>query len=230
MAEEKEKKQKYIRGVVVEFDFTAVDGSQLLFDAAKKRLADAGIDLDIKLEAKHLVGGNYQGGVTELFSTLGNRHDPVLAAHDLAEAFRAAVTDATPAAVTPGFKAFVKALTDKGVKVVVATRGDVATLQQALDGLPQELCVVYQEISSTYGNCKWDAWRRVCSMNDLHEMLTVAVAGSGAGVRSALVAGLSAIGVVHPHTAYQDFGGADVVVEAFNASLAGEALRMLHMD
>ena len=58
MAEEK--KQKYVRGVVVEFDFTAVDGAQLLFDAAKKRLADAGVDLDIKLEAKHLVGGNYQ--------------------------------------------------------------------------------------------------------------------------------------------------------------------------
>ena len=32
MAEEK--KQKYVRGVVVEFDFTAIDGAQLLFDVA----------------------------------------------------------------------------------------------------------------------------------------------------------------------------------------------------
>jgi len=225
-----EKKPKYIRGVIVEFDFTAVDGAQLLFDIAKKRLAEDGVDLDIKLEATHLVGGNYQGGVTELFSALGCKSDPVKTARDLAEAFKGAVTEHTAAAVTPGFIGFIKALSAKGIKTIVATRGDVAALQKALEGLDSDLCVVYQETSSTYGNCKWDAWRRVCSPNGLHEMLTVAVAGSGAGVRSALVAGLSAIGVVHPHTEYQDFGGADVVVEKIDASLADEVLRMLHME
>jgi len=228
MAEEK--KQKYLRGVVVEFDFTAIDGAQLLFDVAKKRLAEDGVSLDIKLEAKHLAGGNYQGGVSELFEALGNRHDPAQTAHDLAEAFKAAVTEKIPAAVTPGFKGFVKALAAKGVKTVVATRGDVSVLQAALEGLDSELCAAYQETSSTYGNCKWDAWRRVCAPNGLHELLTVALAGSGAGVKSALVAGLSAIGIVHPHTEYQDFGGADVVTDKIDASLADEVLRMLHMS
>ncbi len=222
--------QKYIRGVVVELDFTAIDGAQLLFDLAKKRLGEAGVDLDIKLEARHLVGGNYQGGVTELFSELGNRHDPALVARDLADAFKGAITERIPAAITADFKKFVTALVDKGVKVVIATRGDVSVLQSAIEGLAPEMCVAYQETSSTYGNCKWDAWKRVCAPNGLHEMITVGVAGSGAGVKSALVAGLSAIGIVHPHTAYQDFGGADVVAEKIDASLADDALRMLHMS
>ena len=60
-------------------------------------------------------------------------------------------------------------------------------------------------------------------------MLTVAVAGSGKGVKSALLAGMSALSVAHDHVAYQDFGGADVVVDAFDAKLAQEVLRMLHM-
>ena len=228
MAEEK--KPKYMRGVVVEFDFTVIDGAQLLFDLAKKRLAEDGIALDIKLEAKHLAGGNYQGGVAELFAALENKNDPTQTARDLAESFKAAVTERIPAAVTQGFKDFVKILAAKEVKVVVATRGDVAEMQKALAGLPENMCVSYQETSSTYGNCKWDAWRRVCAPNGIHELITVAVAGSGAGVKSALVAGMSAIGVVHPHTAYQDFGGADVVVEEINADLAAEVLRMLHLD
>ena len=54
MAEEE--KKKLPRGVVIEFDFTAIDGAQLLFETAKKVLAEAGIDLTIKLEAMHLAG------------------------------------------------------------------------------------------------------------------------------------------------------------------------------
>ena len=227
MAEEKKALQ---RGVVVEFDFTAVDGAQLLFDTAKKQLAPLGIDLTVKLEALHLAGGNYQGGLTELFTELEVKQDAAQQAQDLAEAFRTALSERAAAAVTPGFKAFVKALTDKGVKVVVATRSDVEQLRPALDGLDAELVALYAEPSNTYGNCKWDAWRRACNQNGLVNMLTVAVTGSGKGVKSALVSGMSALAVAHDHVSYQDFGGADVVVDAFDAKLAQEVLRMLHMD
>jgi beta-phosphoglucomutase-like phosphatase (HAD superfamily) len=60
-------------------------------------------------------------------------------------------------------------------------------------------------------------------MNELINVLTVGVTGSGFGVKAALVAGMSAIGVVHDHVAYQDFGGADAVVESFSAKVADEA-------
>ena len=33
------------RGVVIEFDFTAIDGARILFDVAKKILAPKGVDL-----------------------------------------------------------------------------------------------------------------------------------------------------------------------------------------
>lgn len=225
-----EKEKKFLRGAVVEFDFTALDGAQILFNVAKEYLAGIGIDLTLKLEAKHLVGGNYHGGMVELFSALGNRHEPAKAARELSNAFKDAISERFQEGVTDGFKAFVNELKAHCVKVVISTRGDVEKLKATLGDLLGDLCVVHQETSTTYGNCKWDAWKRSCGPYDLHEMLTVGVAGSGAGVKSALIAGLSAIGIVHPHTAYQDFGGADVVAEGFDASLAKTALRMLHMD
>ena len=224
-----EEKKPLLRGVVIEFDFTAIDGGQLLFETARKILGAKGVDLTIKLEALHLAGGNYQGGLAELFRTLDKKCDPATTARDLHDAFAKALTAKAAAAVTPGLKAFIGALVEKDVKVVVATRSDLESLRPAFEGFDPEKVVLYAEPSMTYGNGKWDAWRRACSQNGLVDVLTVAVTGSGYGVKSALVAGMSAIAVVHDHVAYQDFGGADVVVDSFNAKLAEEAFRMLHM-
>ena len=65
--------------------------------------------------------------------------------------------------MTPGFNAFVKGLTARGPKVVVATRADLAALRPALADPAPDPVVPYAEPSKTYGNCKWDAWRRACS-------------------------------------------------------------------
>ena len=170
------------------------------------------------------------GMVAELFSSvLGKRDNAGDTARALAKAFADALTEKAAAAVTPSFKAFVKALADKGLKVVIATRSNLEALKPALEGLDPELVIPYQEISVTYGNCKWDAWARAVNTNGLVNVLTVGVTGSGNGVKSALVAGLSAIGVVHDHVAYQDFGGADAVVEKLDAKVADEVFRMLHL-
>lgn len=132
-----------------------------------------------------------------------------------------------PAAVTPAFRNFVKTLLDKGIKVVVATRGDAPALAAAID---DERVVVYAETSPTYGSCKWDVWKRACRMNGLHEMLTAAISGSGFGVKAALVAGMSALGVVNDRVAWQDFGGADDVVDTLDKKAAEAVLRMLKVS
>ena len=224
-----EEKKPLTRGVVIEFDFTAIDGGQLLFETAQKILAAKGVDLTIKLEAMHLSGGNYQGGLAELFRALDKKCDAAATARDLHDAFGKALTAKAVAAVTPGLKAFITALVEKGVKVVIATRSDLEVLRPAFEGFDPEKVVLYAEPSMSYGNGKWDAWRRACNQNGLVDVLTVGVTGSGKGVKSALVAGMSAIAILHDHVAYQDFGGADVVVDSFNAKLAEEAFRMLHM-
>lgn len=217
------------RGVIIEYDFTAIDGAQILFETTSKLLAKEGIELDIKREALHLNGGNFQGALTELAEALKVKLDAADVAQKLSRTFKDELTKASVSALTPGFKAFVKALTAAGLKVVIATRADTAKLEKALEGLNDPQIVVYSEPSNTYGNCKWDAWKRACTQNNILNLLAVAITGSGNGVKSALIAGLSALAIVHDHTAWQDFGGADVVAPSFNAALASEVLKMLHM-
>ena len=56
------------RGVIVEFDFAAMKGAQLLFDTTKAFLRDLdAIPFDDRIEARYMVGGNYQGAFAEYF-------------------------------------------------------------------------------------------------------------------------------------------------------------------
>ena len=217
---------KMSKGVVIEFDFAVLNGAEILFETASAILKGYGVTLDARLEALHLAGGNYQGALAELFGKVDCEAEPAVA-RELNTAFNAAVAAKAAAAVTPAFKNFIKALQDKGVKVVVATRGDAAALAEVIAD-PQ--VVVHAETSSTYGSCKWDAWKRACRNNGLHEMLTTAVTGSGFGVRAALVAGMSALGVSNKRVEWQDFGGADDVVDTVDKNAADIVLKMLKVS
>lgn len=215
------------KGVIVEFDFTVLNGAELLFGVAKSVLKDVGVELTEKLEGMHLSGGNYHGALIELFGKTGCGASAGAVAADLNRAFAETVSEKAPQAVTVAFKNFVKTLLDKGVKVVVATRGDVAALAAAIG---DDRVAMQQETSATYGCCKWDVWKRECRQNSLHESLAVAVAGSGFGVKAAMIAGLGVLGVQNSRVAWQDFGGADYVVDGLDKSAADCVLKMLKVS
>ena len=216
------------KGVIVEFDFAAMDGANLLFGVTKKFLAGLdNIPFDERIEAQHLAGGNYQGGLAEYFAVVKTKKLAAKAAKDLSAAFVSALNEAVPKSVTPAFRKFVQTIAAKGVKIVISTRADVETVRPAFAGLLGDDVVLFQETSSTYGSVKWDAWRRACAMNKLRNFSTIAVTGSGFGVKSALVAGMGSVAVTSPHVAYQDFGGADEVVSELNAAAAKTILEIL---
>ena len=218
------------KGVIVEFDFAAMDGASLLFEVTKKFLSGLDkIPFDERIEAQHLAGGNYQGGLAEYFSVVKTKKLAAKAAKDLAAAFGAALLEAVPNAVTPTFRKFVQTIAEKGVKVVISTRADIEKVRPAFESLLGENVALYQETSATYGSVKWDAWRRACAMNKLRNFSTIAITGSGFGVKSALVAGMGSIAVTSPHVAYQDFGGADDVVKELNAAAARTVLEVLRV-
>lgn len=219
------------RAVIVEFDFTALNGAELLFGTAKRFLADLdGLALDAPTEARYLAGGNYQGGLTELFAAVKTKKTAAKAARELAGAFEAVLVPAVrEAAVSPGVRSFVKVLSDRGVRVVLATRADLAAVESAFASLLGENVVLYRETSACYGAVKWDSWRRACAANRVRVSSTLAVTGSGYGVKAALLAGMGSVAVVNDHVAYQDFTGADDVVRELSAKTARRILELLRI-
>ena len=54
-----------------------------------------------------------------------------------------------------------------------------------------------------------------------------AIAGSGFGVKTALVAGMRSIAVINDRVAYQDFGGASEIVDELSGKTAKKILAAL---
>jgi len=215
------------KGVIIEFDFAVMNGAKLLYDAAEKVLSDNDIAFNARVEAQYLAGGNCQGALTDYFNVVKTKKTPAKAAKDISEAFVKALTAAVPDALGASFVNFVKTLSAKGVKTVIATRADLETVKSAFACVVDENVSFFQETFQVYGSVKWDAWRRACASNKLYNFTSVALAGSGYSVKSALVAGLGVIAVLNDRVAYQDFGGADDVVETVDAKLADKVLSML---
>ncbi len=218
------------KGVIVEFDFAAMNGAELLFKATKSVLSEGDIPFDTRAEAQYLAGGNCQGGLAEYFAVVKTKKTAAKAAKDVADAFQKALATAIPRSVTPSFRNFVKALASKGVKVVISTRANLGAVEGAFADIVGENVSLYQETSTTYGSLKWDAWRRALVANGLKNSMTIAVTGSGYGVKSALLAGMGAVAVINDNVAYQDFGGADEVVKTLDTAAATAILKILRVD
>ena len=213
------------RGVVIEFDFAAMNGAELLFKTAKEFLKGLDkISLDDALEARFLAGRTYLDGLTRLFAQAKTKKTAQKASRDLASAFADAVTAAAPEAVGVPFRNFVKALVDAGFAVAIATRADLDAVRPAFESVLGEKVILYHEESDGYGFPTWESWRRACMALEMKHALVRAVAGSGFGVKTALVAGMKSIAVTGDRVAYQDFGGAYEVVDELSGKTAKKFL------
>ena len=227
MNEELEKDGKQQKGVIVEFDFAVARGAQALYKVTEQLMKEYEIPFNKAVECMHFVGGNYQGALAEYFNVIKTKKTASKAAKDLAVLWKKELDTLVAESVTENFKKFVRALTSKGVKVVVATRADVETVRPAFAELEGDNFELYQGISMTYGSVKWDAWRRAATTASLVSYFTIAVAGSGFGVKSALIAGMGAVAVTNEWVEWQDFGGADEVFTVLDKKAADTILKLL---
>lgn len=218
------------KGVIVDFDFAVANGAEILFNTATEFLQELdGIKLDASLEARYLSGNGYEDGFGRLFAEVKTKKTAPKAAREFAAAFSRQLTAAVPKAVGPAARNFIKALVEKGVKLVIVTRADLEAVRAALAFVPEGQLSFYQETSDCYGACRSDTWLRAAYDAQVKRPLARALAGSGFAVRSALRAGLGTAAAVSPHVAYQDFGGANVILDELSGKTAKRFLEALRI-
>ena len=216
------------RGVIVEFDFAVLSGHKFLLDIYSARLAKEEVKLDAMLMARCMGGKSFSSGINTLCNRQQKTIDVPAVIAECNEQFAAAVTGAL-STVPAGFVEFVKAMLAKGLKVVIATRGDIEAVKAVFAGVATEKLVVVHDASGGFGFLSWDGWRRAARKGDLHERLCVAVAASGYSVKGALTSGLGIMVKVNPLTEHQDLSGTDCAISEFSAGLADDVIRILHV-
>lgn len=218
------------KSVIIELDFTAINGAEILFGTTKDLLKKIdNIELDAPSEARYLQGKDYQEGLQAYFTAIKTKKTSQKAAKDLTAAWSTQLTKALSEAATPAFKAFIAALVDKNVTVVLSTRAEADKVSEIFADILSDKVLVYQDAGSCYGGPKWDMWRRAAHAAKVPYTSAIAITGSGTGVKSALHAGLGSIAVMNPHVAYQDFTGADEIVTALDKNAAKKVLATLRV-
>ena len=213
------------KGIVIEFDFAAMNGAELLFRTTRKFLRDLDkLPFDESLEARCLAGRTYAEGLARLFAQAKTKKTAPKAARELAVAFASAVTGAVPTAVGVPFRNFVKTFVEAGFSVAIVTRADLDAVRPAFESVLGENVVLYHEESDGYGFPTWESWRRACMALEMKHAVVWAVSGSGFGVKSALVAGMRSVAVVNDRVAYQDFGGASEIADELSGKSAKKFL------
>lgn len=216
------------RGVIVEFDFAVLPGHALLSACCRSRLEKEGISVDAKLMARHFWGRSFSSGLNGLCNKLQKTVAVPAVVADCNAAFAEALAGKLTE-VPRGFVAFVKALIDKGIKVVLISRVESEAVRAVFAGLPEDKLVIQHDTSVGFGFYSWDGWRRAARKNDLYERLSVAVAGSGFSVKGALTSGMGVFVKENPETSYQDISGSDVCVGEFSAALVDDVCRILRI-
>jgi len=217
------------RGVIVEFDFTVLPGHQLLLDVCKEQLAAAGLEVDATLIARYMFGKPFTHALEALAASQGKTLED---APGLIAACNTAFSTALTTALTEApadFVKFAKAITAKGVKLIVISRAN-ADAVKALFATVQENLTVQTDTSSGFGFLGWDVWRRAARKNNLRERLCVAITGSGFSVKGVLTSSMGGtLFKVNPLVAYQDFSGGDNAIQKFDASVVNDVTRILRI-
>lgn len=217
--------------VIIDFDFAVMDGATLLYDTTRKFLKKLdNLKLDEALEARCFAGNAIQKGLENFFAIQKTKKTAVKAARDLSAAFIEALNREVPNAISIGFKNFIKAMLEKDVAVMIRTRADLEAVEAAFKPLLNDQVVLSHEDFDVYGAVKWESWCRSYMAMGMTRSTALAITGSGFGVKSAMLVGVTSVAVVSDHVAYQDFGGASEVVNEISGKTAKNVFRALHID
>jgi hypothetical protein len=136
------------KGVVVEFDFAAMDGAELLYKTTEQLLTGIEVPFNRRVEAQDLAGGNYQGGLAEYFAVVKTKKTAAKAAPKKTVK---SVADAAVKAAVESAEKTVAAVKNAGKKISAVKAEDVI-IQSALGGeiTPAEILKKVGKVEKVY--------------------------------------------------------------------------------
>ena len=219
------------RALILELDYTVLNGHKILLDLFIKRLAKEGIDLTPFDAARYLDGHLFAAGIGALCKAKGMQTvDSPTVATECQTAFSAAMDTAIASLPKAALDGVAELLKKDFGKVIVLSCASEAALQAAFASVASPNLLLAHENATVYASTAWETLRRVCRKNSLIERLIAILVGSGYSVKSAITAGMGVLAIVNPIVEYQDFTGADALVSEFNVETANELFRLLRIS
>ena len=216
------------RGIFIDLDYFGVAAHQLAYDAARKALAAVGVDLSPLMYSRHFMGMRTTRAVHELLRDAGKQADEAKVVAAIDTGLAAAVAAESVKMTKPALKLIKKAQSEDLVVGFVSGLGaentEAILTRSGLEELKD--CTVCFERKPT-GTVVPDAWTRLARTLTVPLERSMAFTASKETTAAALAAGMRCAVVPDSFSGFQDFGGADYVVDEVSDELLNDAVAHL---
>lgn len=201
--------------MIFELEGAAVNGREHLFEAAKKVFADAGIKLADRVFARYCVHAAPPYVIEQLVAEQGAGKLNSDAAEKIIADYTARILKDKPK-LHPLFVELLDEANSRGIKVTALSvlPEDIAREVLSKTGLAGKHVDLVSFPQNERHFPRTDCWLKVPRAASKSPRACIAVAGSHDSGKSALAAGMRCVVVPDQYTSFQDFSGADAVIES----------------
>jgi len=211
--------------ILLEIENTALKGRQLFQGVLKKTLGEKGVELDLSTFSRYCLDvptGDSLPRILKAASKTRLSEEKLLA--EITESLKTALCS-NNVKVEPGFKELVKAAGERNVLV-----GGLSTLDQEATlkvfksvGLSETTSNVIPNYQADMTCQRGNPWLKLAKKMSLSTSHCLAITTSSTSTKAAISARMRCIAIPDKFTVFQDFGGADLVLNA----LDGAALKAI---
>jgi beta-phosphoglucomutase-like phosphatase (HAD superfamily) len=220
------------KGLIIDLDHVALDGHTALFEALKTVLKTKDVSLSLVQFGKICVSRRLSDFVPELLVAIGKKQ---LSAEKFANDVGAVYAKSLAkdgAKLTAGLKKLLSAAKkdDFALGAVSGLAEDEAQAIFSELGLEDQGVTLVTTRSGGDAAIDTDTWRRVAATLNVPVAGCIGIAADAASARTVLGAGMNVAVKPAPVTSFQDFSGADVVVDELDAAAITSILAIVGHD
>lgn len=215
--------------ILLEIENTALKGRQLLQGVLKKVLGEKGVELDLATFSRYCLDvpiGDFLPHILKAVSKTRLSEEKLLA--EITESLKTVLCSSN-VKIEPGFKELMKAAGERNVLV-----GGLSTLDQEATlkvfnnaGVPEMTAHVLQDYQAEMTCQSRNPWLKLARKMSLSTSQCLAVTTSATSTKAAISAKMKCIAIPDKFTAFQDFGGADLVLDALDSAAMKTIFDML---
>jgi len=217
------------RAVFLELEYAGVNGRQIVYDVFKSVLADRSIDLSVADFSRYCLCSPVEDCLPDLLAAMKKtRISEEKLRGEIADGIRLSFTDGSTK-LDANINRLVEEVSQQGAALGVVSCMEKGAANELADklGLVERGAAVVSQGELEGGFPQGDVWNLLARQVSVAPSRCVAVVTSGDAARSCLNAGVGCVVASDRFTAFQDFGGADMVFDSLDAEAVDRIVAMV---
>jgi mannitol-1-/sugar-/sorbitol-6-/2-deoxyglucose-6-phosphatase len=216
------------KALLFQLEDIAVEGRKATFSVLKKLLGEHKVDLPLPLFSRYCLNFTLESGISRLLQEIAS---PKIETEKLINEARSEIVEklSKQGEINPGLTKILRGAADQKVSIGVTSglpEADAQALCAKL-GLQNLGAIVfaYKENGNHFPSAK--IWLRTAKTMNLKARNCAVIGASAAACKSALAADMRCLAVPDEYTSFQDFSGAETVLESLGDLTVAEVYDML---